>query len=246
MEQTNIENQIKSKMNLRSIQPIEKSWERLDAMLSIAEPIKSISTKEKTNRKWGWIYIAASFLGIILVGTSYFYQTSNTIDLENNKTVQKSNSKNLPQNSILNISEKDIGFDDKTKETIAGQENNSSATTTSLKTYCNVCPNEKKAIKKETQESEKMNFEEPSKPIAVETRKPSISQNQIESQEVLVSTQSTTNSSKNDRKTSIQIDPKSLLLEVEVEINQTFRETTLEKISRNLKTIKTAVTNINN
>ena len=58
MELNNLEKDFRNKLNQREIQPSEKAWDRLDAMLSVAE-------KKKPKRTW--MYIAASFLGFLLV-----------------------------------------------------------------------------------------------------------------------------------------------------------------------------------
>ena len=78
MEQTNLENQIKNKLNQRNIQPAAASWSRLNAMLSVAEPIKS--ELKKPERNWGFMYIAASFVGFFLIITFYFSQTETLLD----------------------------------------------------------------------------------------------------------------------------------------------------------------------
>ena len=67
MEQNKLETQFKEKLNSRKIKPTEMAWDRLDAMLSVAE-------NKKPKRKFNWVYIAASFIGFLLVGTIFFNQ----------------------------------------------------------------------------------------------------------------------------------------------------------------------------
>jgi len=66
MKRTDIENQIREKINAREITPSKASWDRLDAMLAVAE-------KPKGNFRW--MYVAASLLGFLLLGTFYFNQS---------------------------------------------------------------------------------------------------------------------------------------------------------------------------
>ncbi|MBC8645496.1 hypothetical protein H9W95_20250 [Flavobacterium lindanitolerans] len=54
MELNKLEQDFKKKLNERTIQPSEMSWDRLDAMLSVAE-------KKSKPKKRTWLYIAASF-----------------------------------------------------------------------------------------------------------------------------------------------------------------------------------------
>lgn len=87
MEPNKLENDFRNKLNQREMQPSEKAWDRLDAMLSVTE-------KKKPKRTW--MYIAASFLGFLLVGTLFFKQseveiekTNQIITLEENKNTEK-------------------------------------------------------------------------------------------------------------------------------------------------------------
>ena len=87
MEPNKLENDFRNKLNQREMQPSEKAWDRLDAMLSVTE-------KKKPKRTW--MYIAASFLGFLLVGMLFFKQseveiekTNQVITLEENKNTEK-------------------------------------------------------------------------------------------------------------------------------------------------------------
>jgi hypothetical protein len=66
MKKSIIENQIKEKINAREIMPSTASWDRLDAMLTVAE--------KKPKRNFRWFYVAASIFGFLLIGTLYFNQ----------------------------------------------------------------------------------------------------------------------------------------------------------------------------
>ncbi len=78
MEQNKLETQFKEKLNSREIKPTEMAWDRLDAMLSAVE---------KPKRKSPWFYIAASFVGLLLVGTIFLNQKENTIENQKNTVV---------------------------------------------------------------------------------------------------------------------------------------------------------------
>ena len=78
MEQNNIENQFRDKLNSREIKPSENSWDRLDAMLTVAE---------KPKKNYRWMFFAASFLGFIFIATVFFSQTEEVIDSEHHNVV---------------------------------------------------------------------------------------------------------------------------------------------------------------
>ena len=73
MEPNNFEKDFREKLNERKIEPGNQAWDRLDAMLSIAE-------EKKTKKSRKWLYIAASIVGFLLVGTFFFNQNKNKAD----------------------------------------------------------------------------------------------------------------------------------------------------------------------
>ena len=80
MEPNNIENQIREKLNAREIQPSPQAWDRLDAMLTIAE-------EKKTKRSFGFLSrsfgIAASILVFVTLGLLLFNQNTTKIETPN-------------------------------------------------------------------------------------------------------------------------------------------------------------------
>ena len=67
MEQHELENEFRNKLNQREINPSENAWDRLDAMLTVAEEKKPI-------RRYSWLYVAASIIGLAFLGTIFFSQ----------------------------------------------------------------------------------------------------------------------------------------------------------------------------
>ena len=225
MEQTNLENQIKNKLNQRSIPPAAASWDRLDAMLSIAEPGESELVKPKRN--WGWMYIAASFLGLLLITTVYFSQTETMIDAGKIPSGVSKNQLVVNQTKMV-----------ETKNRLVVYKNQLSESKTRLANE-SIINQKNNPIAVDLKSSESQNPE--AKSNTSETTKPKY----IASNVLLASVQPATDLEKPIRKSDLKIDPKSLLSEVEGELNQTFRETTLERLSRNFKTIRMAVANRN-
>lgn len=61
MKSNKLENQFKEKLQNRTIEPSDKAWDRLDAMLSVAE------NKKKPYGKW-W-FVAAGFLALVSIAS---------------------------------------------------------------------------------------------------------------------------------------------------------------------------------
>ena len=89
MELNKLENQIREKLNSREIKPSPQAWDRLDAMLSVAEG-------KKIRRPFGWLYIAASIMILLAAGLFFFTQNgakiqpkNDVVTTETRDTIQK-------------------------------------------------------------------------------------------------------------------------------------------------------------
>jgi len=78
MELNKWEKEFKEQLSSREIKPSDKAWEKLEAMLSASE---------KPKNKFPWMYVAASLVGFLLIGTVYFSQRDDTVEIEKNKVV---------------------------------------------------------------------------------------------------------------------------------------------------------------
>lgn len=76
----NIENQFKQKLNERTIEPTDKAWDRLDAMLSVSE-------KKKSKRTWIW---AVAGLAVLMTIGSWFFRIDNNEEIPNEQVVVES------------------------------------------------------------------------------------------------------------------------------------------------------------
>lgn len=89
MEQNKIESQFKVQLNSREIKPSELAWDKLNAMLSDADPYTKELEKRKTKPKYIWLCFAASFVGFLLLGTVFMNQKEITIDTNKKNIVIK-------------------------------------------------------------------------------------------------------------------------------------------------------------
>ncbi|MFP9112426.1 hypothetical protein ACLI1A_00685 [Flavobacterium sp. RHBU_3] len=70
MEPNKLEQDIKQKLDGRTIKPSPMAWDRLDAMLTVAEQQEEkVIPVKKSNR--GWLYMAASV--VVLIGLGMFF-----------------------------------------------------------------------------------------------------------------------------------------------------------------------------
>ncbi len=245
MAQHNIDKDFKSKLSQREITPTANAWDRLDAMLTVAE-------QKKPKKDFGWLYIAASVVGFLLIGTVYFNNIPELKDVkregnneivlqntENEKTPETTTTEILPtvtdSQSIAQIASKKAT----PSNTINHQSKNESIitqTSGNQKTNSQNQPNPVQTINEVTNQSQLI---AENKPSSIKTGP--IGTNQSVD-ELLANAGAAQPSS---TKSSVKVNAKNLLSQVDGEVNQTFREKIIHKIGRNYQEVAQAVSTRN-
>ncbi|MEC5165185.1 preprotein translocase subunit Sss1 [Flavobacterium sp. PL11] len=236
MEPNKLDQYIKEQLDPREIKPSEMVWNKLDRLLSAAE---------KPKRKFLWMYIAASFVGFLVIGTVFFTVFNIEIVEKNVPTVV------LEQNADGRIDKKD--------ELTNGEvifntvQNNTVIPSKVVVNNIMKAKSQKLANKEDTvtisnqstvdhgvlNYNENMNSREDSKSkyISAEKLLAEVSNTKSESNVSFKKINRTVN--------GIAVNANSLLSNVETELNQSFRETALEKLNKNYNAIKTVLVNRN-
>ncbi|MGK4567018.1 hypothetical protein [Flavobacterium sp. 3HN19-14] len=233
MEPNKFEKNIKQQLEQRTIEPSPIAWDRLDAMLTVAE-------EKKAKRGYGWLYIAASFLGFILIGTIFFSQTEEVIDKSNGIVIEDK----APLNTSVETIEMPENVNPKSENT-------------------NIAVTEKESIKiiKNHHYQSKSVIKE-ALPV-IENNQNQIAQNQssvsINNQKTEQNGNIKTNSNNADEliaavekketaksRPTVKVDANYLLSEVDGDQpDLSFTERVLVKANKNYKSIKTAIANRN-
>lgn len=242
MEPNKLENQIAEKLNSREIKPSAQAWDRLDAMLSVSEG-------KKTKRPFGWLYIAASILVFVTAGT--FFNLKNTeVTPVNAVVVQEKDSATSTitkfQTPIAEESQQNGVVISSVNTTLKEQQVTRSKKPSIINQKTN--NNQNQIIK--DKEIEYQNTEiiaQKNLPKIIDS-KPIVVKNELNTKadELLVANLDNVVNESSIRKSTVKVNAKSLLSQIDGELDQTFRETKLEKIQRNFKTVKAALTNRNN
>ena len=233
MELNKLEKQIKEQLNSREIQPSEMAWDKLDSLLNAAE---------KPKRKFSWMYIAASFVGFLLIGTVFFTvfdaeiidKNRPAVVLEQNADVSNTEEPNVEE-VVSNIVQNKIVYSSKV---VANAINTRSK---QLSNNENTVPN----INQSKENNGVLNTVEI-------LNSPVVNKSRYISAEKLLAEVSNSKSESSvyyktiDRtKNGIAVNANSLLSNAETELNQSFRETALEKLNKNYNAIKTVLVNRN-
>ena len=246
MAQNKLETQIKEKLNSREIQPSEMSWDRLDAMLSVAEEKK---TKRFPFLSFQFIGIAASILVFLSVGLFFINQkeevsgTDNQIvtkEVENNKEQNDSViTKQNFTNEITNQQEEQVAVTIDNKPETINKKSSKSFNQNNQKTGVNPIINKEKEIEYQATEV-----------IAQKDMPRIISQEKIEMpkkvavnvDDLLASVEKT---SKKEANAKVKVNANSLLSQVDGELEQTFRQKVINRIGKNYQEVKVALANRN-
>jgi hypothetical protein len=224
MAQHKIDNQIKSKLNTREIQPSAQAWDRLDAMLTVSE-------NKKSKKGYGWFFVAASV--ILFFGLGFFIFNQNEEPKINNSipvvTSVDEDIDSIETNKINQISV------EKEQPILVQNENNFSTTQTNKKSGRSM-----ELVKGDNVIDEK-NTSNTHHPTPI-TQHPSPEKLLVE---VQVNQKEIPSNKKNSVTSKIKIDAASLLSTVEKELDENYKETTLDKLSRKFQDAKSALANRN-
>ena len=234
MEPNKLDIKIKEQLQPREIQPSEMVWSKLDTMLTAVESSKRQNAKREPKRKFTWMYIAAGFAGFLLISTVYLKQRSNgIIDIKNEIVIQNvGEAKSKKENPTVTIAK------DQLNEVIAitaAKKNNVANITvkSTKKSSINSSisnPNSIADVSINNQQSEKKSINSQSTAISVdELLAVAESKKEMQSQQNLI----------------VKVNATTLLSEVDGELELSFREKIINKVSKNFQTVKVAVSNRN-
>jgi hypothetical protein len=245
MEQNKLETQIKEKLNSREIQPTEMAWDRLDAMLSVSEEKK---TKRFPFLTYKFIGIAASVLVFLSVGLYYINQENTAIKTEDSvvvkeevktNTSEENNNKLEEINSIPVQKEEQVAVAINNKPQTINKKSSQSFNQNNQKTVVNPIINKNKEIEYLG------NGDVAQKDLPrIETKKQIVvsKSKYVNVDDLLASVE---NESKNTKKPSVKVNANTLLSQVDGELEQSFRQKAINRISKNYQEVKVALANRN-
>ena len=229
MEQNNIENQFRDKLNSREINPSENSWDRLDAMLTVVE---------KPKKNYRWMFFAASFLGFIIVATVFLNQTEEVIDSEHQKVVL--------QDVIIENNENDVEKENNLENLIEKPVEQNATAIVSIHEKAVVKQTDKEALKVKSNPLVK---KEKPEQIALSSeneiiKKPIISQKtevKVDANSLLASVENNHSSKSKNDAVALSVNTAELLSQVDGELEVSFREKVIKSVNKTYKEVKVAV-----
>lgn len=230
MEPNNMENQFRDKLNKREIKPSENSWDRLDAMLTVAE---------KPKRNYRWMYFAASFFGFILIATVFFTQTEEVVDSEHKTVVIEKQEIQNNENELNTILE--VPVVDKNTEVVVASQNTITKQNNKSKTKTNAVSDKIEVVKTEQKQ--------PIETAVVSNEKNNQSSIISQKTAVKVDANALLASVENNRPAQvvaqnaapIKVNSNTLLSQVDDELELSFRERVIKSVNKTYREVKVAV-----
>lgn len=209
MEPNKIDNQIREKLNAREVQPSAQAWDRLDAMLTVSE-------EKKPKKGYGWFFVAASTL--LFFGLGFFlFNTNETTEINNSNSIVTTINQEIDTVETNKIDEISV---EKEQLVLVQNEVNFSKTQTNKKSE-----ETDKLTKEEdlTKDNSSSIIHHPS-PNSYKYVLPESLLAEVQTGEKVI-----TSDKKISPKTKMKVDANSLLTNVEKELDENHRETTLDK-----------------
>lgn len=248
MEPNKLETQIKEKLSSREIQPTEMAWDRLDAMLSVSEEKKTKRFPFLTSK---FIGIAASVLVFLSVGLYFINQENTDSDVQESVVVKEEIKTNTSEENTTEVEEIN-SITVQSEEQVAVTTNNKPQTINKKSSQSfnqNIQNNQKATVNPIINTNKEIEYlgngDVAQKDLPrIETRKEIVvsKPNNVNVDDLLASVE---NESKNTKKPSVKVNANTLLSQVDGELEQSFRQKAINRISRNYQEVKLALANRN-
>lgn len=238
MEPNNtIDNQFREKLNNREIKPSTTAWDRLDAMLAVADSNNTVEEKKKTKRSFGWMYVAASFLGFILIATVFLSQTEELIDpgkapIVNETTVIPSEADVIKTETIT----------PKAEQTIANTENKSSKNTKTIVNQKTINQNQT-VVQHQNEVVEKSQLPTSNSELLTEASPQKSDYASVD--ELLAAVKKNKKDKLFQDKATVRVNSNDLLSQVDGELELSFRQKVIKSVSKNYQEVKVALSTRN-
>jgi len=247
MAQNKLETQIKEKLNSREIQPSEMAWDRLDAMLSVAEEKE---TKRFPFLSFQFIGIAASILVFLSVGLFFINQKEELSGTENQIVTKETKNNKEQDDSVITTQDFTNQITNQQEEQVAITVNNQKSKVNNQQVKKGFNSINQKSNQNSIINKEKEIEYQATEVIAQKDMPRIISQEKVEiPKKVTINVDdllaSVEKSSKKEANAKVKVNANSLLSQVDGELEQTFRQKVINRIGKNYQEVKVALANRN-
>jgi hypothetical protein len=232
MEPNKLEQEIREKLEGRTINPSPMAWDRLDAMLAVAEE----GRKPAKKRGFGWLYMAASFLLMLSVGGYFLLHNNKGVDTDAGKgvtTIVKQTENEGYTNTSSIITPQSIQQRNAT-QSLAGVQKGSSSSKNNQQQYQTVT---------ETPVRHTAPGFEPVAPAETQmaTQTTISSKVKVDANALLASVQTKKPKVTKATQPAVKVDSNALLMDIDQDMETNFRDRMLDKLAKGYGEVKEAV-----
>ena len=228
MQSNKFDNQLQEKLNARTIAPSPKSWDRLDAMLSVQE-------EKKPRKGFLWLYIAASFFVFFGLGV-FLFNSDENVEINTQNPVLVAVDKTI--DSVEKNKAEEILIESQ-QPVVVQNEINLSKSVNSIKEKTTIF-NKSNSVQENDNKANPTYNLQPTTSSAYKYISPENLLAEVQNEKKNLSSESNVS-----KKPSVKIDANALLSKVEKELDESYRETTLDKLNKNFNAVKSAIVNRN-
>ena len=228
MQSNKFDNQLQEKLNARTIAPTAKSWDRLDAMLSVQE-------EKKPRKGFLWLYVAASFFVFFGLGV-FLFNSDKNIEINTQNPVLVAVDKTI--DSVEKNKAEEILIESQ-QPVVVQNEINLSKSVNSIKEKTTIF-NKSNSVQENDNKANPTYNLQPTTSSAYKYISPENLLAEVQNEKKNLSSESNVS-----KKPSVKIDANALLSKVEKELDESYRETTLDKLNKNFNAVKSAIVNRN-
>ena len=228
MQSNKFDNQIREKLNARTIAPSAKSWDRLDAMLSVQE-------EKKPRKGFLWLYVAASFFVFFGLGV-FLFNSDENVEINTQNPVLVAVDKTI--DSVEKNKAEEILIESQ-QPVVVQNEINLSKSVNSIKEKTTIF-NKSNSVQENDNKANPTYNLQPTTSSAYKYISPENLLAEVQNEKKNLSSESNVS-----KKRSVKIDANALLSKVEKELDESYRETTLDKLNKNFNAVKSAIVNRN-
>ena len=228
MQSNKFDNQLQEKLNARTIAPTAKSWDRLDAMLSVQE-------EKKPRKGFLWLYVAASFFVFFGLGV-FLFNSDKNVEINTQNPVLVAVDKTI--DSVEKSKAEEILIESQ-QPVVVQNEINLSKSVNSIKEKTTIF-NKSNSVQENDNKANPTYNLQPTTSSAYKYISPENLLAEVQNDKKNLSSESNVS-----KKPSVKIDANALLSKVEKELDESYRETTLDKLNKNFNAVKSAIVNRN-
>ena len=228
MALNNFDKNIQQKFNSRKIEPSAQAWDRLDAMLTVAE-------EKKQPKNYFWLKIAASFFLFTGVGYVFFQQNQKSEILQ--PTNEVVTTKETPTNEVENHENNEIIISPDAQNELAVSTPKTTHSTIKKVTKPNDNSKYKSKLESYQAVTEKLNelvAIKENKTTQQEQTNQKTTYNYVNPETLLAEVQGNKkpNGNTNTYKSTLKVNPNELLNSVESELDKSLKDKTLAKFKQ--------------